>query len=96
MFKIKFCTEKSAKAYDRYGCYIILYGTEIANYIHLGLNAAKNTHCQKYALFQKKKKKKSNESCSKLNFVPKSLRGVKDRFFDFSMIDQSISNFRKS
>ncbi len=41
-------------------------------------------------------KKTSNESCSKLNFVPKSLRGVKDRFCDVSMIDQSKSNFRKS
>ncbi len=73
---------------------VILYGTEIANYIHLGLNAAKNTHYFKKK--KKKKKKTPNESFSKLNFVPKSLRGVKDRFFNFSIIDQSKSNFRKS
>ncbi len=41
-------------------------------------------------------KKASNESCSKLNFVQKSLREVKDQFFDFTMIDQSKLNFKKS
>ncbi len=29
---------------------VILYGTEIANYIHLGLNAAKNTHYYKKSI----------------------------------------------
>ncbi len=44
---------------------VILYSTEIANYIHLGLSAAKNTHYFK--------KKASDESYSKLNFVQKRL-----------------------
>ncbi len=70
---------------DWYGCYMLLKSQITFN---LGLNTAKNTH---YFL-----KKTSNKSCSKLNFVKKSSRGVKDRFFNFSMTNQSKLNFRKS
>ncbi len=54
LFKIEFCLEKSASACVylpmerseilRKINMVLLYGTKTKNYIHLGLNAAKNTH----------------------------------------------------